>query len=94
MKSAHYTPANAEADRLYQKFCTMRAFAYSLASVADHVRVAKSTLIGWKQRADPCHGEGERLIELWGRVTGQERNNLPTVAPWRLAGLSRPRLTN
>lgn len=53
---------------------------YSLASVAAHVQVPKSTLIGWKQGAEPRYSEGERLIAFWVQVTGKDRVCVPTVA--------------
>lgn len=58
---------------------------YSLSSVAAHISVPKSTLIGWKQGAEPRYSEGERLLAFWCQVTGQDRISLPMVAPgdWR-----------
>ena len=58
--------------------CVVRK-GYSLGSVAAHVNVPKSTLIGWKQGAEPRYSEGERLLAFWMQVTGNERGALPMV---------------
>jgi hypothetical protein len=48
--------------------------------VADSIGVAKSTLLGWKQGAEPKHGDGERLAGFWCRVMDRPRGALPMVA--------------
>ncbi len=48
--------------------------------VADSIGVAKSTLLGWKQGAEPKHGDGERLAAFWCRVMDRPRDALPKVA--------------
>lgn len=53
---------------------------YSIQSAADSIDVARTTLIGWKQGAEPRYSEGERLVLLWCQVTGLERSSLPMVA--------------
>ncbi len=53
---------------------------YSIQSAADAIGVARTTLIGWKQGAEPRYSEGERLVLLWCEVTGAERSKLPMVA--------------
>lgn len=47
---------------------------------ADSIGVAKSTLLGWKHGAEPKHGDGERLIAFWCRVTERQREALPMVS--------------
>lgn len=58
--------------------CVVRK-GYSLGSVAAHLSVPKSTLIGWKQGAEPRYSEGERLLAFWAQVTGYDRASLPMV---------------
>ncbi|NVZ61243.1 hypothetical protein HX867_04035 [Pseudomonas gingeri] len=53
---------------------------YSIQGAADEIGVARTTLIGWKQGAEPRYSEGERLVLLWCQVTEQDRNELPMVA--------------
>ena len=50
---------------------------YSLQDIADELDVVASTLIGWKKGASPRHHTGEALIEMWCRVTGKCRQELP-----------------
>lgn len=53
---------------------------YSLNTVSAAVGVARTTLIGWKQGAEPRYTEGERLVSFWSQVTGRDRKALPMVA--------------
>lgn len=48
--------------------------------IADSIGVAKSTLLGWKQGAEPKHGDGERLIAFWCQVMERQREALPLVS--------------
>ena len=48
--------------------------------IADSIGVAKSTLLGWKQGAEPKHGDGEKLIAFWCRVMERQRDALPMVS--------------
>ncbi len=57
----------------------MRA-GYSIQSAAEAIGVPRSTLIGWKQGAEPRYTEGERLVSFWSQVTGRDRSKLPMVA--------------
>lgn len=50
---------------------------YSLQGIADELDVVASTLIGWKKGASPRHHTGEALIEMWCRVTGSTRKEVP-----------------
>jgi len=53
---------------------------YSIQSTAEAIKVPRSTLIGWKQGAEPRYTEGERLVSFWSQVTGRDRSKLPMVA--------------
>lgn len=53
-------------------------------SVAKHIEVAKSTVLGWKQGAEPRHGDGELLLALWEHVTGRSRTTAPRITPLEL----------
>lgn len=54
---------------------------YSPQSVADAVGVARTTLLGWKQGAEPRYSEGERLVAFWCQQMGRERGRVPMVGP-------------
>lgn len=53
---------------------------YPLVSVAQHIGVARTTLIGWKQGAEPRHSEGTRLLAFWCQVTGNTLASVPMVS--------------
>ena len=53
---------------------------YGLKIVALSVGVGYSTLIGWKQGSRPKYEEGEILIDLWVRVTGNCRETVPRIS--------------
>lgn len=55
---------------------------YSLQSAADEIGIARTTLIGWRQGAEPRYSEGERLVLLWCKITGESRDKLPMCAAW------------
>lgn len=58
---------------------------YKHATIALSVDAPRTTLLGWKQGAEPKHRHGERLIALWCRVEGRGRDLLPTISTfdWR-----------
>jgi len=58
----------------------LRSGEYSIQGAADEIGVARTTLIGWKQGAEPRYSEGERLVLLWCQITGLDRAALPMVA--------------
>jgi hypothetical protein len=49
------------------------------SSVADQLRIPKSTILGWKQGAEPKYADGEALVGLWMRVLGNDRDALPRL---------------
>ncbi|EIU1542423.1 helix-turn-helix transcriptional regulator [Salmonella enterica] len=50
----------------------------TLRDMADDLGVAKSTLAGWKQGAEPAHHNGEVLLDFWCHVTGRGRDEAPS----------------
>lgn len=50
----------------------------TLRDMADDLEVAKSTLLGWKQGAEPAHHTGEALLDFWSHVTGRGRDEAPS----------------
>jgi len=51
---------------------------YSTYALEMLTGVPKSTLLGYKQGAEPKHLDGERLIGVWCQVTGLQRDSIPT----------------
>lgn len=51
---------------------------YTHAAIGAAIGSARSTVETWKNRdIEPSHDYGERLISLWGLVTGRPREDLP-----------------
>lgn len=64
----------------FQVITGLNRAGYSPQSVADAIGVARTTLLGWKQGAEPRYSEGERLVVFWCQITGNERCRLPTCS--------------
>lgn len=47
------------------------------AQVAKRIGVPTTTLLGWKQGAEPKHTDGELLLDLWVGITGSNRHQAP-----------------
>lgn len=69
----------------FQVIAMLRKAGYSVQSISDAIKVPRTTLIGWKQGAEPRYSEGERLIAFWCEITSQAREKLPTceAGDWR-----------
>ena len=52
---------------------------YSQTSIAVVLDKGQSTIYGWKMGSTPKWEDGERLIELWSSVTGNNRETVPKV---------------
>lgn len=63
----------------------LERLGYTPQALANHVGVARSTLLGWKQGAEPRYTEGEALVAFWCSATGRARSELPAVdlGDWR-----------
>lgn len=62
---------------------------HSPNAVSDSIGVARTTLIGWKQGAEPRYTEGERLVAYWCKALGKDRSELhmtPAGAWWTYHG--------
>lgn len=64
----------------FQVFVDLGRLGFSAQGVAEAIRVPKSTLLGWKQGAEPKHGDGEKLIAFWCQASGNDRGSLPLVS--------------
>lgn len=68
-----------EADRIdwFQVLTDLARAGVPVASVATAIRVPKSTILGWKQGAEPKFTDGERLVALWVGLTARPAEQLP-----------------
>lgn len=61
----------------FRVFNELKAAGWSLYRIENELDIAKSTLNGWKDGAEPKHTDGEMLIKLWQIVTSKQRTELP-----------------
>ena len=52
---------------------------YSCSAIAVTVGVSKSAVRGWRDGSTPRYDDGEALIDLWERVTGNGRDSVPRL---------------
>lgn len=52
----------------------------SAAAVAIQTTIPRTTILGYKQGAEPKHADGERLIALWAGITGNDRKRVPMTS--------------
>lgn len=68
-----------EPDRIdwFQVLTDLARAGVPVASAALAIRVPKSTVLGWKQGAEPKFTDGERLVALWMGITSRPVEELP-----------------
>jgi len=60
----------------------LKGEGYSLYMVAHFTEIPKSTLIGYKQGAEPRYSDGRRLLQFWAQTTGNDIATAPTINPF------------
>lgn len=82
LESNQALPARTEVKRIdwFRVITMVLRGGYSIQTAADTINVARTTVIGWKQGAEPRYTEGERLVSLWCRAMRRDRSKLPMVA--------------
>ncbi len=58
------------------------AEGYSLYAVSHFTAIPKSTLIGYKQGAQPSYHNGCLLLRFWSQSCGQDQDQAPTISPF------------
>lgn len=61
----------------FQILTDLNRLGVPVSSVSQQTRIPKSTILGWKQGAEPKHADGELLIDLWIGLTGNNRHQAP-----------------
>jgi len=64
----------------FQVIMEISRYGLSMQVIAQTIGVARTTLLGWKQGAEPRHSEGDRLLTFWTSVTGHDRSEAPMVS--------------
>lgn len=56
-----------------------RTKKFSLRDIGRKIGMHYSTLITWKQGAEPKYRDGSNLIRLWVKSTGKDESNIPKI---------------
>ncbi|ANA34460.1 hypothetical protein LMG18090_04037 [Ralstonia mannitolilytica] len=66
----------------FRVFVQLKDEGYSLNDVSHFTDIPKSTLIGWKNGAEPKHSQGVCLLTFWAQATGHGSDEAPKVSPY------------
>lgn len=58
----------------------IQAEGYSMYAISHFTRIPKTTLLGYKQGAQPIYNTGLTLIRCWAEATGKTPDKVPTVS--------------
>ncbi|MCS4235058.1 hypothetical protein [Stenotrophomonas sp. BIGb0135] len=61
----------------FQILADLNRLGVPVSSVSQQTQIPKSTILGWKQGAEPKHADGELLMDLWIGLTGNNRHQAP-----------------
>lgn len=62
----------------FRVLADLQRHGFSISAVCLSIEVPKATLLGWRNLdAEPRHADGERLVQLWSRVTERPRDEVP-----------------
>lgn len=70
---------DTDPDRIdwFRVLADLRRAGLSTIAVGSQLQVPDSTIRGWKMGSEPRHADGESLVDLWMRVLGRQRAQLP-----------------
>lgn len=63
----------------FRIFTHLKDAGYSLHAVSYFTGIPKSTLVGYKQGAQPNYHYGTLLLSCWAQACGKEQADAPTV---------------
>lgn len=72
--------ASTERIDWFRIFHDLKVRGLSLYVIGARLSIPKSTMNGWRSGSEPKFCEGERLLWLWGEITGKTRADAPTVS--------------
>lgn len=55
---------------------------YSLSAISHFTAIPKSTLIGYKQGAQPTYHTGVLLLAFWAQASGKEQGEAPMISAY------------
>ena len=61
----------------FRIYADLKKSKWSVCRVARETGIARTTLMYWRDGAEPKHSDGETIIEVWEKVTGKCRKDVP-----------------
>lgn len=58
----------------------LQAEGYSLYGLAHFTKISKSSLLAYKQGAQPTYNTGSLLVKFWSEATGKPADAVPMVS--------------
>lgn len=55
---------------------------YRLQAISHFTKIPRSTLIGYKQGAQPSYHNGATLLVFWSQATGKRQDWAPTISSY------------
>ena len=67
------------ADRVdwFRIYADLKKSEWSLCRVSRETGIARTTMASWRDGVEPKHADGEAIIEVWEKVTGKCRKDVP-----------------
>lgn len=68
----------------FRVLCDLQREGMTNRDVSQAIEVPRTTLIAWKNGAEPNHHDGEKLLVLWTSATSTARDAAPrtSIPPW------------
>lgn len=70
-----------EPDRIdwFRVLADLQRHGVPVSQASAATRIPKSTLLGWRQGAEPKYADGEKLLALWCGICQREVSDVPRV---------------
>jgi hypothetical protein len=64
----------------FRLLCQLKDEGYSFHGISHLTQIPKSTLIGYKQGAQPSYHQGVVLVQCWAQALGKDPADVPTIS--------------
>lgn len=64
----------------FQLLSELRLAGVSDYKLSSSIHVPRSTILGWKQGAEPKHADGEQLLAFWMAHLKRGRADIPVIS--------------
>lgn len=70
---------DADPDRIdwFRVLVDLNRAGLPTSALEQQLGIPRTTILGWKQGAEPRYADGESLLDLWGRALGRAREGAP-----------------